>query len=127
MTYIFNKTIINTLCNFVSHETVLFDDRDPPWMKKDIKQLIYEKRNTFNCLRRINNNKQLLDRLKDLQIQLRFLIDKSEEKYYSQTTSKLSDIGKSSKAYWLISRSSLNVKKFNVSYHYLRQRIHYRF
>ena len=30
MAYIFNKTIINTLCNFIPHEAVLFDGRDPP-------------------------------------------------------------------------------------------------
>ena len=28
--YIFNQTIINMLCNFIPHEMVLFDDRDPP-------------------------------------------------------------------------------------------------
>ena len=35
MVSIFNQTIINTLCNFIPHETILFDDRDPPWMKKN--------------------------------------------------------------------------------------------
>ena len=38
--------------------------------------------------------------MKDLQAQLNFLIEKSKGKYYSRLTCKLSDIGKSSKAYW---------------------------
>ena len=84
MVSIFNQTIINILCNFTPHETVLFDDRDPPWMKKEIKKLIQEKKNILNCFRRSNNDKQLLERLKDIQTQLNFLIEKSKGKYYSR-------------------------------------------
>ena len=32
MVSIFHQTIINILYNFIPHKTVLFDDRDPPWM-----------------------------------------------------------------------------------------------
>ena len=46
---IFNQIIINILCNFIRHETVLFDVRDPPWMNKEIQKLIHEKKNIFNC------------------------------------------------------------------------------
>ena len=80
-------------------------------MNKEIKKLIHEKKNIFNCFHRSNNAKHLLDRLKDLQTHLNFLIEKSKGKYYSQITSKLSDIGKSSKTYWSILKSSLIGKK----------------
>ena len=127
MVYIFNKNIISILWNFIPHETVLFDNRDSPWMNKEIKQLIHEKRNIFNCWRRINNHKQLLDRLKDLQIQLNFLIDKSERKYYLRITSKLSDIGKVLRLLGPFQKVPWMSKKFHVSHHYLKQRIYYRF
>ena len=107
MVSIFNQTIINVLCNFIPHETVLCDDRDPPWMNKVIKKLIHEKKNIFYCFRRNNNDKQLLDRLKYLQNQLNFLIEKSIGRYYLRITSQLSDIGKSSKTYWSILKSFL--------------------
>ena len=113
MVSIFNQTIINILCNFIPHETVLFDDRDPPWMNKEIKKLIHEKKNIFNCFRRNNNDKQLLGRLKDLQAQLNFLIEKSKGKYNSRITSKLFDFGKSSD--W-----SILAKKFHVFHPYLK-------
>ena len=45
--------------------------------------------------------------MKDLQAQLNFLIEKSKGKYYSRLTNKLSEIGKSSKAYWSILKSFL--------------------
>ena len=81
-------------------------------MNKEIKKLIHEKKNIFNCFRRNNNDKQLSDRLKDLQAQLNFLIEKSKGKYYSRLTSKLSYIGKSSKANWSILKSFLIGKKY---------------
>ena len=76
-----------------------------------MKKLNDEKKNIFDCFRRNNNHKQLLDSLKDLQAQLNFLIEKSKGKYYSGITSKLSDIGKSSKTYWSILKSFLIGKK----------------
>ena len=36
MASIFNQTTINILCNFIPHEIFLLDDRDPPWMKKEL-------------------------------------------------------------------------------------------
>ena len=38
--YLFNQTIKNILCNFIPHETVPCDDRDPPWITSKIKGLI---------------------------------------------------------------------------------------
>ena len=38
---IFNETILNILRNFIPHETVLCDDRDPPWFNNRIKSLIH--------------------------------------------------------------------------------------
>ena len=40
---LFNKTIKNIKPNSVLHETITHDDRDPPWINKDIKELIHEK------------------------------------------------------------------------------------
>ena len=113
MVSIFNQTVSNILCKFIPHETVLFDHRYPPWMNKEIKKLIHEKKNIFNCLRQKNKVKQLLGRLKDLQAQLNFLIEKSKGKYNSRITSKLFDFGKSSD--W-----SILAKKFHVFHPYLK-------
>ena len=73
MVSIFNQTIINILCYFNTHEMVVFDDRDPPWMSKEIKKFIFIKRHIFNCFCRNNNNKQLLARLKDAPIKFSHL------------------------------------------------------
>ena len=31
---IFNKTLINVFLNFIPNKTVVFDDKDPPWMNE---------------------------------------------------------------------------------------------
>ena len=36
--YIFNSTILNILSNFIPHEFVACDDKDPPWFNKKIKE-----------------------------------------------------------------------------------------
>ena len=40
---IFNKTILNTHSNIITHETVILNDRDPPWFNSKIKSLLNAK------------------------------------------------------------------------------------
>ena len=40
--FLFNKTIKNILSSYIPHETVTFDDWDPRWINKNVKQLILE-------------------------------------------------------------------------------------
>ena len=40
---IFNRTILNILSNFIPHETIVCNDKDPPWFNNRIKTLIQEK------------------------------------------------------------------------------------
>ena len=67
--------------------------------------MFHEKK--FSCFSRNTNNKQLLDRLKDLQTQLNSFIEKSKGKCYLQIAGKLTDIRKSSETYWSILKSFL--------------------
>ena len=41
--YLFTKTLINIIEIFIPHETIICDDRDPPWINKEIKNLMLEK------------------------------------------------------------------------------------
>ena len=53
---LFNKTIKNVILNYIPHETITCDDRDPPWISKDIKELIHEKNQTYKSYRQNKNN-----------------------------------------------------------------------
>ena len=41
---VFNRTILNVLSNFIPHETIVCDDKDPPWFNNRINTLIQEKK-----------------------------------------------------------------------------------
>ena len=47
--YLLHQTIKNILCNFIPHETVTCNDRDPPWINSKIKGLIQEKNIAQKC------------------------------------------------------------------------------
>ena len=45
---IFNRTILNILNNFIPHETIVCNDRNPPWFNVKIRLLIKKKRQPTN-------------------------------------------------------------------------------
>ena len=47
---IFNETILNTMTNFIPHETKVFNDREPPWINNKVKTMIQEKKQNLSAL-----------------------------------------------------------------------------
>ena len=43
----FNKNIKYIMSNYVPHEAITCDERNPPWINKDIKQLILDKNHAY--------------------------------------------------------------------------------
>ena len=107
---IFSETLMNIMQNIVPNETIC-EERDAPWINKEIKQLLEQKNQFYK--RFIQSNKTLLyiNQFKVLQGKLGFLIEKSKNNYYSKLSQKLSTKATSSKAYWSILKTSLNDKK----------------
>ena len=70
---IFNETILNVLSNYIPHEILNCDDRDPPWFNFRIKSLLQDKNKLYKVFRRSSTNAQLLNKLNHLQEQLNFL------------------------------------------------------
>ena len=48
------------LSNFIPHQTITIDDKDPPWFHTKIKSLLQEKNKTYTNFRKDRNNTQLL-------------------------------------------------------------------
>ena len=108
---IFSDTLMNIMQNFIPNETIICDDRDHPWINKEIKQLTEQKKQFYK--RFIQSNKSLLyiNQFKELQDELGFLIEKSKNSYYSKLSQELSNKATSSEAYWSILKTFLNNKK----------------
>ena len=70
---IFNKTVLNILSNFIPHEVIVCDDKDPPWFNGKIKSLFNEKLRTYNAYRKSSNNIQLRNTLRSFKQRLRDL------------------------------------------------------
>ena len=49
---VFNETIMNIFENFIPHETITCNGKDRPWMNKQIKTLIAEKKTLYKRLKR---------------------------------------------------------------------------
>ena len=79
----FSKTILNILSNFIPHELIVCDDKDPPWFNNRIKTLIQEKNGTYKIYRHNKENSDLLYRLQFLQERLSTSIQSSKERYYA--------------------------------------------
>ena len=109
MVFLFNKTIKNIFSNFIPQVTS--DERDPPWINSNIRQLIQEKNNTYRSYILNDKNLRIFHKVKYLQKQLRRLIGHNQEKRYIRISRKLMDPMTSLKTYWSLLKTLLNNKK----------------
>ena len=98
----FTETLLNIIHNFIPHETIVRDDRNPPWMSSEIKNLINEKNLSYKSYYCFNRDVFLFRKFKFLQKQLNVSIENSKQICYSKLLSKLANPVTSSKTYWSI-------------------------
>ena len=65
---LFNKTNKNILWNYISHEIITTDDRDPPWFNKNVKSLIDKKNKAWRLYIRNNKDDSFFEKFTSLQI-----------------------------------------------------------
>ena len=53
---LFNETIVNIMNNFIPNETMILDDRESPWLNKNMKNMINYKNAIYNNLIRYNDS-----------------------------------------------------------------------
>ena len=111
MICLFNKTIKNIISNYIPHETVTFDDRDPPWINKNVKQLILEKNEMYKKYLNENKDPRIFDKVKCIQNKLDSIIEINKQKCYSRLSKKLVDPMTTTKSYWSTLKMFLHNKK----------------
>ena len=67
---------------FIPHETITCNDKDPPWMNKQIKTFVVEKNTHYKCLKRRMLNSKLFDKPDALQTKLQSSINFSQFESY---------------------------------------------
>ena len=76
---IFNPNIENILPKYIPHKTITCDDRDPPWINKNIKQLVPEKNQAYKSYLWSNKSLQFFNHFQFLQTKLNSLIGESKK------------------------------------------------
>ena len=79
MVFLFNRAIKNILSNYIPHEIIICDDRDPPWINNRVKELINEKNNTFQCYLHSTKEPKLFSKVEYLQNELKSLIEANKK------------------------------------------------
>ena len=106
---VFNTTIKYIMANFIPHETIICDDRDPPWINNRIKKN-YETNNLYKVYR-INNDPQIFEKLTFLQKNLHLAMEESKDTYNSDLSTKLVKQKFNPKIYWSVLKRFSNNKK----------------
>ena len=114
--HMFNNTIKNIMSNYIPHEIITWDDRDPPWINKDIKQLILDKNHAYESYNRNDKSLQFFKQFRFLQTKLSSLIEESKNYYYTCLSHNLLDPKTSQKSYWSILKFFLNNEKIHHYY-----------
>ena len=73
-----HKTIEKIMSNYIPHETITRDDRDTPWIIKDIKQLILDKNHAYKSYNRNDKSLQFFNQFQFLQSRLSSLTEESK-------------------------------------------------
>ena len=74
--YLFNEKNKNVLSNFKPSETIVCDDRDPPWINSKIKNLSVEKNIAKKCYLQNNSTIQFFRQFQSIQNLLTATIEK---------------------------------------------------
>ena len=121
MVDLFNRTIKNMLHNYIPHEIITCDDRDPPWINSYIRRLIQDKNEACKRFKKSNYNSQHFENFLSRQSLLGVSIEASKQRYYSRLSKKLMDSSKSPKTHCLVLKSFHNSKKTLYSTYFSRK------
>ena len=85
---VFSETMMNVFENFILHETITCNEKDLPWMNKQIKTLVAEKKALDKRQKRRTLNSKLLDKVDALQAKLQSSINFFQFEYYRKIFKK---------------------------------------
>ena len=105
---VFNRTISIILKSFIPHETIVCDDKDPPWFDKRIKYFIQEGKSLPETFGITRNNAEMIICLNNINDHLALLIDTARQNFYSKIVKKFQNTQRSSKTYWSLFKIFLN-------------------
>ena len=101
----------STCLTGIRHYVLMMWTNKPPWINKEIKQLIEQKNQFYKRFIRSKKSLVYINQFRALQDKLGLRDWEIKNSYYSKFSQKLSNKATSSKAYWSILKTFLNDKK----------------
>ena len=98
--------------DLIPQEIIICDDRNLPWVNKEIKKLMVKNNFAFQSHCCSNKNLFLLEKCRALLYQFNISIEESKENYYTKLSSRLAGPLTVPKTCWSILKTFLNNKKF---------------
>mgnify|MGYP001793479390 CR=1 FL=1 len=96
---LFNNHLLNICYNYIPHETITINDKDPPWIDSIVKKKIEEKNFLHKNYLRYGKRRNDLDMVNEACRQLSVLISEKKTAYCNRLSDKLSNHKTSAKAY----------------------------
>ena len=111
---LFNETLLNIFSNFCPNKTISCDDKDPPWLTDDIKNMISFKDQAYRQYQRSNKTNQDFLILDSVSRHLNDQIELAKQNYYDNLSNKSINPSTSQKKYWTLLKTLINGKKVPV-------------
>ena len=111
MTDVFYNTLMTVLNKYIPNKIFTFNDRDPPWMTREIKTAIKRKHRVYKKFNSRGRNPADWERIRILRNETTYLVDAAKDNYFKSLGRKLTDTKTGIKAYWQTINKILNKNK----------------
>ena len=108
---VFCNTLMTVLNKHIPNKIFTFNDRDPPWMTREIKTAIKRKHRVYKKFNSRERNPADWERIRILRNETTRLVDAAKDNYLKSLGRKLTDTKTGIKAYWQTINKILNKNK----------------
>ena len=106
------------MSNFIPNKLIIYEDREPPWFDRKIKNLIKYKNQIYKGTHYRKSNYNFQFHFHYIQDLINTKIDQRKRKYYENMPRHSSDKSLNPKKYWSLLKILLNGKKILYIPHY---------
>ena len=111
MAEVFTGVLHSILSSYIPNKTIRCNDKDPPWITKELKSAIKRKHRVYRKFVQHGRRPEEWNLVKTIRNRTSKMIIHAKESYYQKLGKKLSDHNQGTKAYWATLNRVINKKK----------------
>ena len=114
----FTEIILSIIAVNVPNRDITINEKDPPWITKEVKTAIRRKHRIYNKYIKRGSKQEDWEQVRTVRNQTTHLIDDAKENYFKSPSKKLTDPNTGIKAYWQSINKLLNKKNLQTFLHF---------